>query len=260
MQVGYDCVKEQVAFFRKHFGRVESEWKEDKSRVTFADLAISESICAALGRAFPEDEVFSEESDPRSGPRELKARYAWILDPVDGTNNFAIGMPFCAISLGLLRDGMPVYGFIYDFGRDRIVQGGPGLGIIDGEDSVGLMPQIPLQEKSIVGISFPIRGEWRQRLDPIVSGLNVRSMGSGALTLTYVALGFIEGCIDFRCKSWDVAAAIALLMAAGGNLEYMKEPLFPLRVFDVRCERGPFFAGTKDFCKLCKKMTEGAEW
>ena len=257
INVGRECVREQIPFFRKQFGRVVSEWKEDNSRVTFADFAISERIGAALQASFPEDDFCSEESDPHAPPRPLKARYCWILDPIDGTNNFALGLPLCCISLGLLKDGMPVYGFLYDFGRDRIIEGGPGLGLKDGEDSRGAMPQKAMEEKSIVGLSFPLRGEWREKLDPIVTQMHIRSISSGALSLAYTGLGIIEGCIDFRSKSWDVAAACAIMQAAGGRVEFLDETFFPLKSFDIKQKPCPFFAGTEDFCDKCRKMVRG---
>jgi len=254
INVGRATVREHVSFFRKQFGRVVSEWKEDHSRVTFADFAISEKISAELQRCFPEDDICTEEGDPNLGIRDLNARYAWVLDPIDGTNNFAIGMPYCGISLGLLKDGLPIYGFLYDYSRDSLIEGGPGHGLKDGENVVPAMEQRKLEEKTIIGLTFPLKEPYLQQLHPIVGGLHVRSIGSGALTLAYVALGFIDGCIDFRSKSWDVAAAQAFIGAVGGKMCYLDNSLFPLKRFDVRQKAGPFYAGTDDFCALCEKL------
>ena len=251
INVGRAAVREQVAFFRKQFAQVESEWKEDHSRVTFADFAISEKILTELKLRFPEDDTCSEESDPRAAPRPLNARYAWILDPVDGTNNFALGMPMCAISLGLLKNGVPVYGFLYDYGRDRLIEGGPGLGLMDGESKARPFVQRPLDEQSIIGLAFPLQGPYAEGLHRLAGEFHVRCMGSGALTLAYVALGIIDGCVDFRSKAWDVAAALAFLGAAGGRVQYLDQTHFPLKTFDVHMKPAPFYAGTEAFCKVC---------
>ena len=111
------AISDQVDFFISQFGDVASEWKADDSRVTFADFAISEKTIAALRASFPEDDYCSEESGNPGEVQELKARYAWVIDPIDGTDNYALAMPMCAISLALLRDGEPVYGFLYDLNK-----------------------------------------------------------------------------------------------------------------------------------------------
>ena len=93
------AVLDQVEFFTRYFGEVNSEWKPDDTRVTFADFAISERIIAELRSSFPEDDFCSEESNPQDECITLSGKYAWILDPIDGTNNYALGIPMCAISL-----------------------------------------------------------------------------------------------------------------------------------------------------------------
>jgi myo-inositol-1(or 4)-monophosphatase len=251
INVGRAAVREQVAFFRKQFAHVESEWKEDHSRVTFADFAISEKILTELKIHFPDDDLCSEESDPHAAPRPMKARYGWILDPVDGTNNFALGMSMCAISLGLLKNGVPIYGFLYDYGRDRLIEGGPELGLLDGDAKAHAFENRPLEEQSIIGLAFPLQGPYADGLHKLAGEFHVRSMGSGALTLSYVALGILDGCIDFRSKAWDVAAALAFLGAAGGRGQYLDQAHFPLKTFDVHMKAAPFYAGTEAFCKVC---------
>ena len=255
INVGHAVVREQVAFFRRQFAHVESEWKEDKSRVTFADLAISEKVLAELAQYFPEDDLCSEEGDPKAPPRVLKSKYAWFLDPVDGTNNFALGMPFCAISLGLLKDGVPVYGFLYDYGRDKVIEGGAETGLKDGEATVRAFPaDRKLEEQSIVGLAFPIKGPYAEGLHKMASDFHVRCMGSGALTLSYVALGMLDGCVDFRSKSWDMAAALAFASATGVQVRYLDKPHFPLAEFDVHQAASPFYAGTEEFCAVCRNI------
>jgi myo-inositol-1(or 4)-monophosphatase len=154
---------------------------------------------------------------------------------------------------------MPIYGFIYEYSRDSLIEGGPGLGLKDGDASLPTMSQRKLDDNSIVGLAFPLKEPYLRQLEPIMDELHIRSMGSGALTLTYVALGFLDGCVDFRSKSWDVAAALALLGAAGGRARFFGNQLFPLKTFDIRQKPGPFYAGTEDFCALCEKLLFPAE-
>ena len=126
----------QVEYFRAHFGSAESRWKKDGTRVTIVDETISRELFSLLHKEFPEDDYCSEEGAETAIPVATNAEFCWILDPVDGTNNYAVGVPECCISLGLLRHGIPVYGFIYDYGRDNLLQGGKEFGAIEGTDSV----------------------------------------------------------------------------------------------------------------------------
>ena len=119
---GHSAVLNQVDYFRENFGTAKSRWKGDGTRVTEVDETISKELFSELAKSFPFDDFCSEESTETPEPIPLTGEFAWVLDPVDGTNNYAVGVPECGISLGLLRNGIPVYGFIYDYGRDNLLQ------------------------------------------------------------------------------------------------------------------------------------------
>lgn len=248
INAGRVALEHQVAFFRRQFADVPSEWKEDETRVTFADFAISEKIFAELRQSFPDDDYCSEESNPLDEVASLKARYAWVLDPIDGTNNYAIGLPFCAISLALLRDGEPVYGLLYDYSRDVVLEGGPGQDLLRGGKRVVLVKRPFRRQDGIVGLHFPLPANTYDPLRPLLTQYRARCLGSGALNVAYTALGLLDGCIDFKVKVWDIAAAVPLLLAAGGEIHYLDQPAFPLRQFHVRAPYVPFVGGTPDFC------------
>ena len=182
-------VRHQVPFFRRQLGEVSSEWKADDTRVTFADFAISERITRELQTSFPEDTCLSEESGLVDEEVKLKNKYTWILDPVDGTNNYALGIPFCAISLALLKEGRPVYGFLYDGCRDEFLEGGPGTGVrVDGTRLV--RKSRPFEPKSgILALHFPLPESTASALFPLLRTYRVRCLGSAALQLAYVATG-----------------------------------------------------------------------
>src|SRR4051812_5432220 len=127
------AVLAQTALLHREFGRAESKWKSDGTRVTAVDVAISEGIFRELLAQFPPDQYFSEELADTTEPIAVTAQFCWVLDPIDGTNNFALGIPHCAISLGLFEHGEPVYGVVYDLSRKVLMHGGPGIGAWDGE-------------------------------------------------------------------------------------------------------------------------------
>ena len=142
--------------FRRHFGQVTSSWKTDDSRVTFADIAISENLFSSLIEDFVDDDYCSEEMSPKDIPIKLKGNFVWVLDPIDGTNNFALGFPLCGISLALLYDGIPVYGFVYDFSVNSLFEGGPEFGLIKNKQKYNNTKDYR-RKQQIIGVQFPSR-------------------------------------------------------------------------------------------------------
>ncbi|MEZ5277185.1 MAG: inositol monophosphatase [Opitutaceae bacterium] len=243
IRTGRAVVTAQIELLLEGFGESVSHWKHDGTRVTEIDLRISERVFAALGAAFPDDDLCSEEGDPAAGPRSLESRYCWILDPVDGTNNFAIGIPMVAISLALLEDGEPVYGFVYDLGGRRLHHGGPGRGL--WVDDQRIEPGIPEERDArIVALHSPIDGRHLPLLKAILRKFKIRAYGSGALHLTHVAYGRIDACLDFTIKVWDIAAAVAFCRESGTAITFFQNNPFPVRRFDVRMRPTPYLAAS----------------
>ena len=87
------AVLAETGLLHREFGRAESRWKSDGTRVTAIDIAISENIFRGLRAQFPEDQMFSEELPEGAGPIALTSRFSWVLDPIDGTKGFLRGGP-----------------------------------------------------------------------------------------------------------------------------------------------------------------------
>ena len=248
INAGRVAVKAQTAFFGRQFGQVASEWKADDTRVTFADFAISENVFAALRRDFPEDDYCSEEANPLDEVLTLGAGFAWVIDPIDGTNNYALGFPVCAISLALLHDGMPVYGFIYDYSTDALLEGGAGFGLQRNQKTMN-RDRMAADAQTMLGLHFPIDLELLDKLKPLLAKYRVRCLGSGALSAAYVATGYLTGVVDFRVKVWDIAAAYALCAGAGVAFRFLEASPFPLRAFHPQMDFCPYLAGTEAVCE-----------
>lgn len=246
INAGRVAVRDQIAFFTRQFGEVTSEWKEDDTRVTFADFAISENMFVELRRDFPEDGYCSEESSPHDEVIELKTRFAWVVDPIDGTNNYALGFSFCAISLALLLDGVPVYGFIYDHSSKALFEGGPGYGLMENQKKVDRDAKVA-DAQTMVGMHFPMTPDQIQSIEKLLTKYRVRCFGSAALTAAYVATGYLTGVIDYRVKIWDIAAAHALCHAVGIEWRFMGASPFPLKSFHPKIDFSPYYAGTETF-------------
>ena len=248
INAGRVAVKAQTAFFGRQFGQVASEWKEDDTRVTFADFAISENLFAALRRDFASDDYCSEEARPLDEVLTLGAGFAWVIDPIDGTNNYALGFPVCAISLALLYDGMPVYGFIYDYSTDALLEGGAGFGLQRNQQVVN-RDRMAADAQTMLGLHFPMDVELLDQLKPLLAKYRVRCLGSGALSTAYVATGYLTGVVDFRVKVWDIAAAYALCAGAGVAFKFLDGSPFPLRAFHPQMDFCPYLAGTEAACE-----------
>ena len=236
------AVLAQTELLHREFGRAESKWKSDGTRVTAIDIAISENIFNELAALFPADQFFSEELANTDAAIPVISRFSWVLDPIDGTNNFALGIPHCAISLGLCENGTPVYGVVYDLSRRTLMHGGPEFGTFDGERRVSVLNIAPHAE-SIVGFHRPFDPALLPACNAVLGQFKIRGLGSATLHLAYTAVGLFDGCVDFNVKIWDLAAAIALLRGAGGEIRFLNGEQLPMRTFDLKMGRIVYIAG-----------------
>ena len=250
------AVLAQTELLHREFGRVKSKWKSDGTRVTAADLAISDGIVRELGVQFPGDDICSEERAESAGPVPLTRRFAWVLDPIDGTNNYAMGIPGCAISLALLEHGEPVYGVIYDLARRTLIHGGPGYGLFDGDRAAQARPEPP-HAQTVVAFHTPYDRRFAPHAKLLVENFKIRALGSSTLHLAYVAIGILDGAVDHNVKIWDIAAAVALCRAGGTQVEFLNGEQFPLRQFDVNMARIQYLAGNPAMCAKLRSVLRG---
>jgi myo-inositol-1(or 4)-monophosphatase len=243
IEAAKSAVLSQTGLLHSEFGRAESRWKSDGTRVTAIDVAISENIFRSLRVSFPADQMFSEELPEGDGPVAVTSRFGWVLDPIDGTNNFALGIPYCAISLALIEDGTPIYGVIYDFGRRVLMHGGEGFGMFDGERNGRVTEQAPNPEM-LIGFHSPADKGMMPAADAVLANFKIRGLGSATLHLAYVAAGLFGGAVDFNVKIWDLAAAIPLCRAAGGRIIFMNGEQLPMKVFDLKMTKIIYVAGS----------------
>ena len=248
INAGRVAIKKQIDFFHKQFAHGHSESKDDGNCVAFADFAISEKIFTELRKSFVDDNYFSEESNSLDEMLELSARYSWILNPIDGTKNYALGIPACAISLSLLKDGYPVYAYVYDMLRQKMVEGSPRDGLIAGSRKTATKLS-SLGKHSRIGLEFPLSQEVCEQLEPLLTNYHLSDMGCNVLNSAYTAIGFFDGCLGFDLKAWNLSVAYTLCLAGGREFHFIGDSVFPLKqingdVLDVK-----YFAGTPSFCQ-----------
>ena len=247
-------VTAQTELLHREFGRAESRWKSDGTRVTAVDIAISENIFRELREQFPHDQFFSEELADAPGSIPVTARFAWVLDPIDGTNNFALGIPHCAISLGLFEAGYPAYGVVYDYSRRTLMHGGPGFGMHDGDRQAHANAAAPHKD-SLIGLHSPTDKSLLPLANAVLANFKIRGLGSATLHLAYVAAGLLDGAVDYNVKIWDLAAALPMCRAAGVCVEFINGEQIPLRVFDLKMRPIVYVAGNPAVCARLRELT-----
>ncbi len=199
--------------------------------VTSADLAIEKNLKQSLARILPEASFFAEESvssedlqRPLSGP-------TWIIDPLDGTTNFAHGFPFVAISVALWDRGETQLGFVHLPVLNELFQASLGGGTrLNGE--VVTVSSTASMEDALVATGFPYTV--RDHLPPILSWMEsmlattqgIRRAGSAAIDLAYTAAGRFDAFYEIQLKPWDTAAGWLLVHEAGGRVSQMDNAPF----------------------------------
>jgi myo-inositol-1(or 4)-monophosphatase len=209
-----------------HFGSVRNvEVKGDGTWVTPADLEADHLIADAIRRQYPDHDVVSEELNPVY----TGAPWCWIIDPIDGTTNFAQGVPIWAVSIALAFEGWPAMGLI-DFPTLGIrYHALKGAGAFENSQPIGVKAAVDLGEpESLENELFAVCTRTTQhfRLDV---PMKLRIMGSAAYNFCLAAAGVAVASLDMTPKVWDMAAGWLLVREAGGVVTQLEgEPMFPL--------------------------------
>ncbi|MFL5312125.1 MAG: inositol monophosphatase family protein [Myxococcales bacterium] len=192
--------------------KIEVSEKANGEVVTAADREVDALIGAALAAEFPDDAVYSEESE--DSPTRLPARRVWIVDPIDATSDYASGGDEHCVSIGLAIDGAPVLGVVYNPQRDELFAGRVGAGVTRNGSAVTATEVATIAEAR-VEVS---RKEWRRGLEAHAAALRARPVASMAYKLARVAAGISDGAVSLkRRKEWGTCAGVALVLAAGGR-------------------------------------------
>lgn len=189
--------------------------------VTETDLAAEAVILSSLAEDAPGIAIMAEES-AATDLREQKG-LVWVVDPLDGTTNFAHNFPVFNVSIGLLEDGKPLIGAVFDPMRDELFCSSRGIGTWLNGVKVQVS-QTDFLIESLIGTGFPY--DIHNSLDQVISQLqtllpkvrDIRRAGAAALDLAYVACGRLDAFYEVQLNPWDVAAGWLLVEEAGGKV------------------------------------------
>jgi myo-inositol-1(or 4)-monophosphatase len=212
--------REAGALLRRFFPQhVTIEYKGDVDLVTEADRASEKLIVERLRARWPEHGIVAEEGT-RS---DLGAEYRWLVDPLDGTTNFAHGYPVFCVSIALVRKSEEIEGgVLYDPTRDEMFAAERGQGATLNGTPIHVSGTTTLAQ-SILGTGFPSHKRHQNPNIYFYHHLTLRShgvrrAGSAALDLANVAAGRYDGFWEFNLNPWDTAAGVLLVQEAGGRV------------------------------------------
>lgn len=191
--------------------------------VTEADKMSEELILREISRRYPEHGIMSEESDQKNEQAALR----WIIDPLDGTTNYAHGFPFFCVSIALEEEGDVVLGVIYDPIRDELFTSEKQGGVYCNGRKL-LISSVNDLSRSLLATGFPydIRVSKDNNLNffcaMAVKAQAIRRPGAAALDLAYLAAGRLDGFWELKLKPWDTAAGCLMVTEAGGIISDME--------------------------------------
>ena len=201
-------------------GRVRKvAYKGTVNLVTEMDLLSEKTVVSHIRRKFPDHSILAEEKDTRQG----NSPYRWIIDPLDGTTNYAHGYPVFCVSIALEKAGEIVLGVVFDPSRDEIFTAEKGRGARLNGQKIQVSSTRQLS-RSLLATGFPydLRESRANNFDHFKNFAlrvhAVRRAGAAALDLCYVAAGRFDGFWEMKLGPWDWAAAGLIVKEAGGKI------------------------------------------
>jgi len=214
--IALEAGKILMKYFRSDF-KIEN--KEGSELLTTADKESEELIISAINKKYPNIEIIAEETNPEN----KKVKEAFIVDPLDGTNNFSYGIPVFSVSLAYQSNGDLKIGVVYDSVHKELFYAEKGKKAFLNDSAISVSKREKLSN-SILATGFPyIKKTEKDSNIPEFSSLlmktrGIRRLGSAALDLCYVACGRLDGYWEKNLKIWDLSAGGLIVEQAGGKV------------------------------------------
>lgn len=194
--------------------------KSALSLVTDADHRAEQAIVDVIGKAYPDHQILAEERGLQS---KVESAYRWVIDPLDGTTNFAHGFPAFCVSIALEYCNRTILGVVFDPTRQELFLAEAGIGAtLNGAPlRVSAVPKLHAA-LLVTGFAYDIRTSTHNNLDYFarfaLHAQGIRRTGSAALDLCYVAAGRFDGFWEMKLHPWDTAAGSLMVIEAGGRM------------------------------------------
>ncbi len=188
--------------------------------VTEVDRLAEQKITEVILGAFPSHSIIGEEY----GEHKQESDYQWVIDPIDGTVNFAHGIPLCCVSIGVLYKGNVVIGAVYNPMMNELFFAEKGKGATLNGKPIRVSAKSDFKTAFLV-TGFPYKWPENTLEHPVkvfermvLQGLPIRRLGSAAIDLCWVACGRFDGFWEYNLSAWDVAAGYLIVLEAGGTI------------------------------------------
>ncbi len=223
------------------------EFKGPQDLVSAADRAVEELIRSRLTALFPQDSVVGEEAGGQVASR------VWVIDPIDGTQNFLRGLPWFCVAMALVVDRRTELGIIYAPATDELYTARRGGGAFLNGEPIRVSDCVDLKD-AVIGVSHSPRHPPERFLEPFAlmlrAGAQTRNLLTAALQLAYLASGRLDAAWDPHLMPWDVLAGILLVEEAGGAAaSYRLCPDFS--------KGAPLLAGTAPLVRALQPFVDG---
>ncbi len=238
-----------------------SEIKQGNQIVTDSDRYCQNLILDILQKTYPDYGIIAEEGPdgnllkiPPSGSFDAW----WVIDPIDGTRNYAQGIPIYCVSVGLLKEGLPYLGAIYDPNTDSMFTGGIDLTPRWNSTPIACRNS-KLDGNSQIAVSSNYDAIPPGYLNCFLQNFCCLSLGSAALHYAYIAKGAFVAAFSHNVKLWDIVAGAAIAHAAGAvSLNHDGHPLFPVDASAYQGEKLPILIASRvvipDLCRILRSL------
>jgi myo-inositol-1(or 4)-monophosphatase len=211
--------KEACEIIRNNFGKSHSiEYKTNElNLVTETDKASEKLITDFIKKKYPTHGILAEEG----GEVNKSAEYLWVIDPLDGTTNFAHGLPIFSVSIGLQKNGETIAGVVYDVMRDIVFAAEKGNGSFENGKKINASKNENLGLSVLVtGFPYNVKENPDKAYERFIAFLKqaraIRRLGSAAIDFCYVANGIFDGFWEVSLHPWDICAGKLIVEEAGG--------------------------------------------
>jgi myo-inositol-1(or 4)-monophosphatase len=250
----------QMAHFRRDI-RVEKKGTIDL--VTQIDLEVEREFRAMIAGRFPDHVVLGEEFE-EAGQRDALPEFCWVFDPVDGTTNYAHGLPIFCSSLALEIDGEPAVAAIFDPTRAELFTAERGQGAwLNGAPMRVSTSETLIDSLLVTGFHYGVHkdpGELMRVFEAFIRRARaVRRLGSAAIDLCYVACGRLDGFWEKKLQPWDVAAGALIVQEAGGTATTVEGAPFRSRAGSVLATNGRIHQQMVEVIQEATRSRNGTE-
>jgi len=260
LKAAIQAAKAAGQIHKRTYGRVRKIQYKSKNKlnlVTEVDKQSEKTIFSILKRRFPTHNFWGEES----GRGSIVSNYTWLIDPLDGTTNYAHSYPFFCVSIALLKEGLPVVAVIYDALRDECFTAQKERGAFLNGKKIRVSNISALNESLVcTGFAYGVlktRYNFENFQRFVLKSQGVRRDGSAALNLAYVASGRFDGFWERGIQAWDMAAGVLLVLEAGGLVTDINGKPFDLHAENALASNGKIH---RTMFQILKKGKDEKSW